>query len=285
MNKLTKFFTSVPGIVLVFVIAALPLIFGGIGSARAALTYYSDTYQSQVSMKNIGVQLNELDDNGDFHPVTMRTFDANTADGLVWDEGARNNYSGHLLNYMNAPEFNLELGRKYHEEISATNTGKIDQYVRITVYKYWLNGDNQIVKAADVSKSHAISPELIKINYINVDNGIWIEDLSARTLERQVFYYHKLLPVGEKTESLTESISIDSDFMKYVNVTVSESTSEDENGNKKIEKEFNYDSPYTFVLRADVDAVQTHNAYPAIKSAWGIDVDEAQIKNGILSLR
>lgn len=276
MNKVTKFFTSIPGIILIFVLAAVPLIFGGIGSARAALTYYSDTYASQVSMRNIGVELNE---NG--KTVSMRTFDANTADGLVWNEG-----TGHLLNYMNAPEFNLELGKKYDEVLTATNSGEIDQYVRVTIYKYWLDGKGEVVQAADVAKSHSISPELINVHYTNVDNGIWIEDTSARTIERQVFYYHKVLPKGATTEALTESISISPDFMNYVNTTSSESTVVDDvTGTTTTYKEFDYDGDYTFVLRADVDAVQTHNAYPAIKSAWGVNVDEAQIKNGVLSLR
>ena len=143
-----------------------------------------------------------------------------------------------------------------------------------------------IVKGADVEKSHAISPELINIKYTNVDNGIWIEDVSARTLERQVFYYHKVLTKGAKTEPLTESISINTDFMNYVNESVTETVEvDDTTGNKNTKREFDSDSPYTFVIRADVDAVQDHNAYPAIKSAWGVNVDEAQIKNGSLVLR
>ena len=32
-------------------------------------------------------------------------------------------------------------------------------------------------------------------------------------------------------------------------------------------------SGYSFTLDAEVDAVQTHNAQDAIKSAWGVDVN------------
>ena len=35
---------------------------------------------------------------------------------------------------------------------------------------------------------------------------------------------------------------------------------------------FAYDG-YRFNLKAEVDAVQTHNAEDAIKSAWGVDVE------------
>ena len=40
----------------------------------------------------------------------------------------------------------------------------------------------------------------------------------------------------------------------------------------KIEYKYTYDG-YTFTLEAEVDAIQTHNAKDAIKSAWGIDVN------------
>ena len=39
---------------------------------------------------------------------------------------------------------------------------------------------------------------------------------------------------------------------------------------------------YRFCLEAEVDAVQTHNAEDAVKSAWGVDVNIAQ--DGTLSL-
>ena len=45
--------------------------------------------------------------------------------------------------------------------------------------------------------------------------------------------------------------------------------------------EYEYDN-YKFIVDVEVDAVQTHNAKDAIKSAWGVD---ATIENGkIVSL-
>ena len=38
-----------------------------------------------------------------------------------------------------------------------------------------------------------------------------------------------------------------------------------------------------FEIEAEVDAVQTHNAEDAIKSAWGVDVSVSE--DGALSLR
>ena len=48
-----------------------------------------------------------------------------------------------------------------------------------------------------------------------------------------------------------------------------------------ITTKFNYDG-VQFNIDAQVDAVQTHNAVDAIKSAWGIDVEITE--NGTLSL-
>ncbi|MFR0951708.1 MAG: hypothetical protein ACLSGK_02280 [Lachnospiraceae bacterium] len=36
---------------------------------------------------------------------------------------------------------------------------------------------------------------------------------------------------------------------------------------------YKYNGNYTFHIDAEVDAVQTHNAKDAIKSAWGVDVN------------
>ena len=63
---------------------------------------------------------------------------------------------------------------------------------------------------------------------------------------------------------------------------VYETVTTDENGYTTITYEYAYDG-YSFSLEAEVDAVQTHNAADAIKSAWGVDV--AVSSDGILSLR
>ena len=46
----------------------------------------------------------------------------------------------------------------------------------------------------------------------------------------------------------------------------------EENGHKTITTTYVYDG-YKFKVEAEVDAVQTHNAQDAIKSAWGVDVN------------
>ena len=70
---------------------------------------------------------------------------------------------------------------------------------------------------------------------------------------------------------------IDDSIGKKVTTTPTE-----ENGVKKKVTTFNYDG-VKFNLEAEVDAVQTHNAADAIKSAWGVDVNVAG--DGSISLK
>ena len=46
-----------------------------------------------------------------------------------------------MLEGMLAEEEELVVGKKYNEELSVKNTGDIDQYVRVSIYKYWIDAD------------------------------------------------------------------------------------------------------------------------------------------------
>ena len=56
----------------------------------------------------------------------------------------------------------------------------------------------------------------------------------------------------------------------------------DANGWTTVTMTYDYDGA-SFVVEAEVDAVQTHNAQSAIKSAWGVDVEVGA--DGTLRLR
>ena len=66
-----------------------------------------------------------------------------------------------------------------------------------------------------------------------------------------------------------------------IGTKVIETVTEDEAG-KTITFEYEYNG-YTAHIDAEANAVQTHNAVDAIKSAWGIDVTISE--DGSLSLR
>ena len=133
------------------------------------------------------------------------------------------------------------------------------------VYRYWVD---------ESGKKTDVSPELIQLDL--TENG-WILDEKASTPERMVLYYNQILPEGQMSEAFADGLTIDTAITKNVTqTTVTE-------GNKTtITTSFNYKG-LEFRLETEVDAVQTHNAEDAIKSAWGVDV--AVGEDGSLSLR
>ena len=238
------------------VVAIGLLLFTTVGGARAALTYFSDTYTSQFNMRHIGITLLE---NGE--PVSARNYNVNQSDNLEgnWQ------YSGDgiLLTNMLAEGEDLVLGHTYDEKLSVKNTSSdgnengIDEYVRVTVRKYWLQPDGK-TKATD------LSPELIEIHFTDTD---WILDEASHTEERDVLYYRHILPVDEETLTpFADTLTI-SDKVPY---TVKQTETKDENGKTVITTTYKYDG-YQFVLEAEADGVQTHNAKDAIRSAWGVE--------------
>ena len=92
----------------------------------------------------------------------------------------------------------LQLGRAYTEALSVKNSGNIDEYVRVRVYKNWTKKDG--------SKETTLSPSLIILNL--TQNG-WIIDEASSTEERTVLYWPNILKVGESTAALSDTLTID----------------------------------------------------------------------------
>ena len=88
--------------------------------------------------------------------------------------------------------------------------------------------------------------------------------------ERIVLYYTHAVPPEGVTEALSDAIRIDPQIAQYVTV------------NEEGEYEYIYDG-YSFCLEAEVNAVQTHNAADAIKSAWGVDVTVTDDDGGTIT--
>ena len=219
--------------------AALLLVFSAANSSRAALTYYSENYSAEFQMFDIGVTLLE---NG--NEVSWRNYARKDDE---WQEGGGELLSG-LLDGENGGK--IQPGKAYSEELSVRNSGSIDEYVRVAIYRYWEDGDGN--RVTDVS------PELIDLELTG--NG-WVEDPYASTEERTVLYYTGIVPAGGQTPALSDTL------------TIKEGTGlmlADRDGLR-------------FMLEAEVNAVQTHNAEDAIKSAWGVDVSVGA--DGSLSLK
>ena len=261
MKSIIKWLKSPAATLVGFVIAAGLLLFSSIGGVRAALGDPSDYYGAQVSMKEIGVSLKKKK-----KIVSYRDFEK----AGDFNNGEFTEETGALLTTMLADAGDTKLipGKKYKEELSIQNTGDIDQYARVTIYKYWKTKDSDNVKT---EKNTTVSPALIHVELANLGSS-WILDKNSVTPERVVLYYNKKLAAkSDPTPIFTKSIMIDG--LVVTKVRQSETTTA--NGGKKIITEYDY-SGRTFVLEATVDAVQDHHAEDAIKSAWGIDatVDE-----------
>ncbi|MBO6164299.1 MAG: hypothetical protein J6N77_04530 [Lachnospiraceae bacterium] len=265
-SGLRKFLLSPVTTIGAFVLAAGLLLFSGIGGARSALTYFSETYASRVQMFDIGVTLEEnFAKKGKDAAVSYRNYNS-AADGS-WNEA-----TGVLLGTMlaDAGDANLVIGKKYPEELTIMNSGTINHFARVSIYKYWSDADGNKIEptrlsAEDELGTTELTPALIDLNLVNV-GGAWLLDKEASTDERTVLYYSKLLEAGKRSEPFTDTLKIDEVVGRTMNQTIEKS-----GDYTKITNTYTYDK-YRFTIEVTVDAVQEHNAQDAIKSAWGRDV-------------
>lgn len=225
-------------------LAIILLLGSAVGSTRAALTYYSENYTAEIKVSQIGVSLSE---NG--KTVSKRDYD-----GDDWKTE-----SSPLLENMLGEGEKLALNKKYDEKLSVKNTGEIDEYVRVRIYKYWTAPDSD-------KKLNTLSPELIKLNLTHESE--WVNpDGDTSDRECTVLYHKGPVSVGGEVE-FADTIAIDK-------AVATEFTTVDK-GNGIVETVYKYDG-VEFHVNVEVDAVQTHNAQDAIQSAWGVDASALEI--------
>lgn len=235
-----------------FAVAATLLTFSVVGSSRAALTYFSETYGAQVSMFDIGVTLVENDFEVD-QDISWRDY-------LQHDDQWNKNTGELVLELTKQTDDELQLGHKYKEELRVKNSGNINEYVRVTLYKYW-EKKNEATGAFE--KAPELDSSLIDLHLIT-GNG-WRIDDGSTTEERTVLYYDPVLAPGDLTPAFTDTLEVQDEGIEAL-VTTKEST--DANGNTVIETIYTYNDT-KFIIKADVDAVQDHNDWDAKMSAWG----------------
>ena len=220
--------------------ATVLLILGGIGGARAALQFTSEIYEVPLAMEEIGIGILENGEARDF-------------DTLLLD----------LIDEENGEE--IKPGVVYDENVDVTNNGEIDEYIRVIVYKYWLD-------AEDGDKVTTLNPDLILLED-PVKHG-WFNDEAQSTSERDVYYYSKPVKKNEVLD-LFDTIEIDEKIVDMVY------QKEDPDNKGNLITTNIYDGKY-FGIKVEAAGVQTHNAEDAIHSAWGAEVDISG--NGTLSL-
>jgi hypothetical protein len=238
-----------------FAAAAGLLVFSAAGTSQAALSYVSENYKAQFDLSDIGITLVENDQD-----ISWRNY---TGSDDAWKET-----TGTLLENMIDTENGEELipGKTYPEALTVRNTGSMEQYARVAIRRYWADEETG-------EKKTMLDPDLIELNL--TDSG-WIEDENASTDERIVLYYSRILEPGETASLFADSLMIDPSVSSLVT-----EQRESSGGYTTITTSSDYDGA-RFVLDVEADAVQTHNAVEAIKSAWGVDVLVAE--DGSLSL-
>lgn len=247
MKKFRKFLSSPKATAAIFGAAVVLLLFSSIGGARAALEIQSQTHQTKIETEHIAVQLLEGDKGV-----------------AIGEETKKGTLSFDVLKDENG-KLKMTAGKSYPEVLSVKNTGDIDQYTRVTIYKYWVKS---VDEKGNVIKATDLWPGYIELT---LADG-WVVDTKASTPERTVIYYKNILKAdenkrgdGEEKDFVT-SMRIDPEVIKIVN----DDGREYQNHSIKVEVE--------------VDAVQTHQAADAILSTWGCRVDNsaADPDNGVL---
>ncbi len=214
------------------------LVFASVSGVRAALTPTA-RYQSHMEMREIGVALVE---NGNDVPN-----------------------GGTLLADIPGEGRQLQPGAAYREELAVRNTGDIDEYVCLRVWRYWVK---------DGKKQTQLDPSLIRLT-MPEDTG-WICAGTGENGEQTVFYYTKpLKSESDSAAAAADKVTLPAVTQLTVDGKVAQmvdqaSEKDPQTGRVTVTWTYVFDGA-EIALEAEADAVQTHNAKDAMKSAWGID--------------
>lgn len=149
-----------------------------------------------------------------------------------------------------------------NKTITATNTGQVDEAIRISYTEEWKNNNGDVLSGlidsnGNPTDSTINSEKAAIIKFIN--GGDW-------TFSNGYYYYNYRLAPTEVTSSLTESVTFNSKVTNSSNCTTTES-----NGRKTISCTSNgngYDGA-TYKLVFNVESVQ----YDKYKEAWNTNVN------------
>lgn len=240
MKKFREFLSKPVVTVVLFALALLLLGSGTVGGARAALNIESQYYNSEVELYDIGVALIEQQANGNFKVVAGK----NALMGETSLIGTAIKTDGKLLP-----------GKTYSEVLAVRNTAQIDEYVRVSVFKYWQD--------ANGNKAPEMYSKWIQLGFVT-GNG-WEIDESSTTEERTMLYYGPKVAPGEDTTPFLSTVTIDDTILTKVSQTTSV-----EDGVTVIRTTYIYNGN-RFCIDVIVDSVQDHNAEQAKISAWGVN--------------
>lgn len=239
MKKIHELLSRPAVTVVLFILAAALLAGSSITGARAALNNISTAYDSNVKMPTIGVKLVE--------------------------NGTEVGNGGAILTDLLGSDNVLVPGKKYSEELKIKNSSMdTPAFVRVTIYKYWKDASGKVY----TNGTKDLDTSMIVLDLAN--DGNWLietEPATSTSGERTVLYYSGILDAGATTATpFLKGITIDEAIINKAQWSKQSVT-----GGTILTVIYDYDG-YSFCLDVKVDAVQTHNAEAAIRSAWGNNV-------------
>ena len=151
----------------------------------------------------------------------------------------------------------LRVGVKYPEVLAVRNTAEINEYVRVSVYKYWIDEKG--------NKFPEMDSDWIKLDFVTGEGWSIDSTPGSSTEERTILYYEYALAPGEESTPFLSSVLIDNSLVNKVK------ESQETIGDKTVIKwEYIYNGKQ-FCIDVIVDSVQDHNAEQAKISAWGVN--------------
>ena len=259
------------------VAAALFLSAGTFAAAKTVLDIQSEYYRAQFYLNHLQVHLIENDKD-----VCERAGHKNDLDSGSKVTGELATSLGYDHKDGKAEKLgSIEPGKLYQEEIAAQNGSDIDEFVRLTVRKYWMepkkDANGKVITDDSgnpvLVKSSKLKPSRIHLYYNGKEgynSGAWALNKKEQNTESNTYYYKKDLDPGAVSSLLFDKVSIDKEIIDLGEVNETTETYADGNKTKKVYKyEYQYDD-CVFFIEADVQAIQTHNVNDAIKSQWGV---------------
>ena len=239
MNKIREFLSKPAVTAVLFALALLLLGGSAVGGARAALNITSEFYNSQVEVLDIGIAIVEKQNDGSMKAVV--------GDGVLM--GSKSEFGVEI-----AKDKKLYAGKKYPEVLAVKNTADINEYVRVSVFKYWVDENN--------NKFPEMDSKWIDLRFVT-GNG-WTIDDSSSTEERTILYYTNMLAPGDTSTPFLDGIVISPEATRVVERV-------DVNGDVTIYKWSYVYNGKQFCIEVIADSVQDHNSEQAKISAWGVN--------------
>ena len=230
MKKIREYLSR-PAVTAVLFLLAIALLAGStVTGARAALSNFSENYEAQMIVPNkVNITL-------------MENGNATTGGAIMAD--------------VLGSDSTMLPGKSYAESLAIRNDSGIALYTRATIYKYW----------TDASGSKLYDKDAGLIELTLASDGKWIaasEPSGSSSGERTVVYYREALAAGETTTPFLTAVGIDGDAARIVKGAPASAAA---TGSYTVE--YVYDG-CKVCIEVSIDAVQTHSAQEAIRSAWG----------------